>query len=133
MLCKVNEDGSLFEVASNGGVAKYSTTEVKTNDVWIDGKPIYRRVIQTNTPSKADETTEVATLDVSISQIVKIDGCIKVGSASSVGFIPVNGAVINSQTYKGTWVSGNSIYMSVSEYYINRNATIILEYTKTTD
>ena len=27
---------------------KYSTTEVKTGDVWINGKPIYTRVVSVN-------------------------------------------------------------------------------------
>ena len=28
----------------------YSTTETKTNKVWIDGKPIYRKVVYDTTP-----------------------------------------------------------------------------------
>lgn len=44
MLCKVNEDGSLSEVASNGSSENiYSTVETKIG-TWIDGKPLYRKV-----------------------------------------------------------------------------------------
>jgi hypothetical protein len=31
-----------------GGMSKYSTSEVFTGDYWIDGKPIYRKVITAN-------------------------------------------------------------------------------------
>lgn len=98
--------------------------------VWIDGKPIYRKIIQTNTPTEADKTTVVASLGNPANDITRIDGFITAGSSSSKGYIPINGAVINNTTFKGAWCSANEIYMSVSEYYTNRQAILIVEYTK---
>ena len=46
----VVESGNLHAVTSNAVAESlsYSTTEQKTGGVWIDGKPIYRKVIEIN-------------------------------------------------------------------------------------
>lgn len=46
----VVEEGNLHAVSSNAvaGSLSYSETEQKTGGVWIDGKPIYRKVIEVN-------------------------------------------------------------------------------------
>ena len=46
----VVESGNLHAVSSNAVAESlsYSTTEQKTGGVWIDGKPIYRKVIEVN-------------------------------------------------------------------------------------
>ena len=46
----VVEEGNLHAVTSNAVAESlsYSTTEQKTGGVWIDGKPIYRKVIEVN-------------------------------------------------------------------------------------
>jgi len=47
---------------------KYSTSEVKTGDVWIDGKPIYRKTFSTTTINSSTGTyrkTYTASLDLS--------------------------------------------------------------------
>lgn len=121
------DDNRIKEVANT-----YSTNEMVIGK-WIDGKPIYRKVIRTNTPTKANTTTVVLSLENTVSDIIRTDGFIVVGSGSSKGYVPVNGSIIDNTTFKGAWCSANEVYMSVSEYYINKQVTLILEYTKTTD
>lgn len=41
----------------NGNI--YSTSEVKTNKVWIDGKPIYRKVIDMGTLGNMNTETRI--------------------------------------------------------------------------
>lgn len=110
----------------------YSTEEVKTNKIWINGKPIYRKVI---TGTKSSGWT-----DISLSNI-------------NYDTIYINGAetyftYINSSTK----FSKNTFYFSPTDFLVaqiqtdnkkinigagtdlsNINYYIVLEYTKTTD
>lgn len=82
----VNTNDDTVQGIING--ESYSTTEVKTNKVWIDGKPIYRKVISTGAISTTgnDNYVSLGINSASISQITEIGGTINI----SVGTIPVN-------------------------------------------
>ena len=51
----------------------YCTEEVKTNKVWINGKPIYRKVILTKTPATTDDTVLLNFVSLNIKSLVNID------------------------------------------------------------
>ena len=102
----------------------YSTSEIRTNKISSNNKPIYRKVF--NNISYSTAQTETATGITNVATITDISGTI-------------NGRPINFQLdtyYISTWVdySNNSlnIYTRCSAVYqgIGR---VILEYTKTTD
>lgn len=110
----------------------YSTTEVKTNKVWIDNKPIYRKVIDIGTLPNATAKQ----VNHNISNIDKIIYQYAIACDS------------NGQTYSIPHAAapnmGNNMTMSLRsnkewvQVYCSSNMTsftgyYILEYTKTTD
>lgn len=107
---------------------------------WIDGKPLYRKVIQTTTPAK-DVSGTVATLPDGTDKVIHLDGFIV---ASNNIRIPI---IYNGTNPKTTESSNGFLIMlttidyakktisqlAKNEGYANRPSTLILEYTKTTD
>lgn len=126
-----------YAYAGINGVTNYSTDEVKTGGTWIDGKPIYRRVIALNAP--AANTWYGSSAQNGL--INNVDAVIKYD------------AIANNATH----INGASIYHSTSQYvrmYLERmsadpdaiqfvywtnntnhvgTVTAIVYYTKTTD
>ena len=112
------EDGELG--GGGGGVDKYSTEEVKTNKVWIDGKPIYRKTVIRNYGGDTIFATNVAEL-VSVYGQFEMSG-LKIGipfGSPSYYFT----AIVNSSSEVALYTNHSS--------YIGYKITI--EYTKTTD
>ena len=103
----------------------YSTTEQKTGGYWIDGKPIYRKVITTNARTIYDNWNTVA-LDVSVHTDYVIK-CYMV-STSKNGTGGGVSADIKALVYADGTVHINNQYSNV-----NNTVYCILEYTKTTD
>jgi hypothetical protein len=110
---------------------KYSTSEVKTGDVWIDGKPIYRKVVQYNLTS-TQQSQQIATeVDVLVSANGYITG------VNGTDRYPLNN-FINSTDYSANWYvidSSHVLRSTVASANTNRQGlvTLIIEYTKTTD
>ena len=97
----------------------YSTDEVKTGGKWIDGKPIYRKVLITTTLINGGEIGW-AGLESNITSL-NIDNCI-----ASYAIIEHNGMrYLQFMPDQGGFIS----------YYsgIPDGAKIVMEYTKTTD
>lgn len=109
----------------------YSTTETKTNKVWIDGKPIYRKVVDLGTlPNATTKTVShgISNLDV----IIKWTGYVE--RPSNHGHFPlpyVFGGVTENNI--GVFANQNLITITTGADRSMMNGTIILEYTKTTD
>ena len=100
----------------------YSTSEVKTNKVWIDGKPIYRRVIQHTGSTITISANTWTNTNILNSNMNAIINCF---------------VVSRNGTYFPFWSardSGNYVRLLSPRYSeIVANDFIILEYTKTTD
>ena len=100
----------------------YSTSEVLTDKVWIDGKPIYRTVVTVN--SLASGSQMVATGITSISSLTLLYGIAVVGS--NIIPIPYNypnvdcGVLLNIPLMKLQVVMG----------FDSNEAYFIIEYTK---
>lgn len=108
----------------------YSTAEKKTNKVWIDNRPIYRRVV-TGTVNASGQVQDITTIS-NLRQILTIRGVIY----SSYG------QWWNIPNYHGESGYVNSIYcdangrisLTVGNFYgAGKPFIIILEYTKKTD
>ena len=113
----------------NGDVI--SSTEQRIGK-WTDGKPLYRKAIQTQTPATQSATTAVATFD-STYNIVNFYGSIKVSASNQV--IGLN-FYLSSMYAAVTFIDNGAheIKQNVStQYYTNQGCTIVIEYTKTTD
>lgn len=116
----------------------YSTDEIKTNKVWIDGKPIYRK-IYTSSDFDFIDNAQQGTSKTNISNIedlVDISGRCK----APLYFVPVNiGKWRGDAT--GAWsfsmlVKPNGqivLDMGTSVYSAKNNIKIVVEYTKTID
>ena len=107
--------------------ADYSTSEVETGRLWIDGKPIYRKVFQLTT------TATSTTLDVSACGIdTVVTSEIKVISSAGSHDISLAPYWIAATDYLNYYMSGNkqNIYIRSGTSYAFGNCTIILEYTK---
>lgn len=99
---------------ANSNVDVYSTTEVKTNKVWRNGKPIYRRLIETTIIQK-DTAHNIPNID----EITDCSTMLKQASG------------MNSKQDGSVTFIDRSIYVIYAQ--VNGNFTITLEYTKTTD
>lgn len=110
----------------------YSTDEVKTNKVWIDNKPIYRKVFTgTKTSDTINQIGNIANFDT----MVLLTGFIK-SSYGQWWDIPNYYFENNSTNY---WTSvfhennGTIKLNTGSNFNTSSEYRIIAEYTKTTD
>ena len=102
----------------------YSTEEVLTGDTWIDGKPIYKKVITGTLPS-ATTNTLLTTLE-ELESLVNISGYL-IPSSNPNDFTPIN-CYYNANYYFAVWMANKKdIYSNAS---FAGNYTLIVEYTK---
>lgn len=106
----------------------YSTDEQVVGR-WIDGKPIYKKTISTNTSTTANQwiyITEI--ISNNIKNFVKIEGICNVNTS----FIPLPYGESNSQI--NIVATDSKIRCNVTNTaYLNKPCVIIVQYTKTTD
>lgn len=108
----------------------YSTTEMKIG-TWTDGKPIYRRVITFTTP--ATETDyNIDTSSYNVNYMLRMYGGIYIsgGSTTQIPHVIWFGSSYYYTSFRG---DTNRIIYRGSSNYGSKQATLILEYTKTTD
>lgn len=118
-------------------VNSYSTTEVKTGDTWIDGKPIYRKVLTGTLPTGSGSSNDFY-LDTN-AEVRKVSGFVKsiynqwwpvpctYSSAGYNMYLIVDGTVSGDSPINKFSIECGSYYNTSSKYFI------IVEYTKTTD
>lgn len=106
----------------------YSTEEVKTNKVWIDGKPIYRRVMISTFGLPAGGRKTLTLSDFGVNNVeTPISSTIISSDGGYLGVRDVN--ILTS--FKTTALD---IVITSSGYSLGSGEQkIILEYTKTTD
>lgn len=134
------EIDELLDTVKNGGGSSetaYSTEETKIG-TWVDGKPIYRKVItgyKTLTTS-TDGTQVINPIDVSslnVDSVVNLSGTM----TSSVGLSMVMPVFRPGSSYGALlFFEKSSNTVNISNFcsnFGNRDVVIIFEYTKTTD
>lgn len=106
------------------GVTNYTTEEVKTGGTWIDGKPIYRRVvtatgnIATDTALTTEKINGIDTLVNIVGSLLRTDGTRMTIPAYSATNYSCSCEVDNTNTlkfYKGTSITTS--YIQVAAYY----------------
>lgn len=115
--------------------ASYSTTEHKTGGTWIDGKPIYRKVIEIPSAAAGAETR----ISVGIASSLVSNAWVKFGALKvpGTGIIPVffhNPDATDYTTYIYFRATDTNLLLTVKM----KNKAItggfaVVEYTKTTD
>lgn len=109
----------------------YSTSEVKTNKVWIDGKPIYKKVIDFGTLPNNSTKTIPTGLDHKEINLIALYGIAKDSNGTQFAINQSRTNGLNSQI--GTYLnSSNELVIEVGTDRSNFSAFVTLEYTKTT-
>lgn len=126
-----------MQLAKKIGGGSYSTTEIFTGDYWIDGKPIYQRVIVGTIPTTSANGTIVSSTIITISDIGSCVNMIKtflVSGTKQCGALPaVDSQIYNNKpavcdAYIGQ--NGEVICYNAIARYSGRPLQIIIEYTK---
>jgi hypothetical protein len=103
-------------------ISTYSTSETATDMTWIDGKPIYRRVVKVNTTTSVNSATNL----FQASYIDNLTNCkymVEAAGLIYIGNIPVN-----------LYYKPLTHYFQESHsdsWWNSQPMTIIIEYTKT--
>lgn len=107
----------------------YSTEEVNTGKKWIDGKPIYRKVVEIDfTPNISKTVTVSVDAGDSTYQVVNLSESVVVGSfGTRQPWYDTKAGNIKTTAY----MSGGNV-LFVTEHQAGK-AYIVCEYTKTTD
>ena len=122
----VVQDGNMHAVTSNAVAdsLSYSTEEVKTGGKWIDGKPIYRKVVDVGTLPNA-------TSKVVLHNIQNLD---KVLEAKLIANDNISSIVCNfGGKEAGTYIDEKNILIVCGGNFSGYSGYEIIEYTKTTD
>ena len=110
------------------------STEEQVIGKWIDGKPLYRKVLNITLPENAlNSDYECADLSsLNIDKLVKLGGLIDAASTQVMLNLAYKG---NSQYCSCYYTKATKMlrYATNNEQYVNVTAYIILKYTKTTD
>ena len=115
--------------------SSYSTSEVKTNATWIDGKPIYKKTFTGTYNSAANTTTNLFTFG-SVSDLVDVKGWIA-NSDAKVAFGAAHRAgtslIFDSTAFLADTNVTVRSFNNTSYAGSNLPYAITLWYTKTTD
>ena len=113
----------------------YSTTE-QVVGTWIDGKPLYRKVINMGTLPSQNQTKNVAHNINNLEFIIKLEGVAKNPTSGFYQKLPIVTDVVSNNTSQIVQFYANntniSYYASVDRSAYTESYAII-EYTKTTD
>ena len=137
----VVEDGNMKAVTSNA-VAEaladtYSTTETKTNKVWIDGKPIYRKVIR-YTGIITNGNTAIIGSVTGVENLITLHGTFKNNADNNrfpLGYTYAESGstdLVLKQNMPFV-VHSNGNISCVAHGFDITDINVIVEYTKTTD
>ena len=110
----------------------YSTSEVKTNKVWIDNKPIYRKVINFGALSSSASTLSVSH-NINYDKIVNLYGICSDSNGTTMHIPHVGTTNMASGISISLRSTSSSIQIYTSGNGSSYNAYIIIEYTKKTD
>lgn len=110
----------------------YSTSETLTNKVWIDGKPIYRKVFSGNFGSSANADLNLISLNIENITNVEWIGWHNNGNAVQLPyyFTSADQGYFYYVTNNASGTTGH-LYMRCGSLFANQKYTFTLEYTKT--
>ena len=128
----IKNDNGVYEEFIKKDENAYSTDERKVG-TWIDGKPIYRKVIITTSPTSINDFQSIAILPENEKTLVNLRAQIYVQNASIITQVPFSFATESLGSIYFDPKTKNIIMSTNNSTYINSEVTIIAEYTKTTD
>ena len=129
----INED---INMINNNLYKSYSLEEIKTNEAWIDRKPIYRKTVYIPAlPSAAGNKSYPHNI-TNLDNIINMEG-IGYATTSTLGTTQVLNYAITSTTSTNAYIvmqaNNSNIIIYVGQDRSSWKAYITLYYTKTTD
>ena len=127
-------DDEFIQYKSNIATGEtYSTNEIKTNKVWIDGKPIYRKVYEISSlPNNG--RMYVACNIPNVQHVITMRGVMESSTEwDSMPSAYTGGTLIDSLVIERTGNTLTNIRILNNTNRSGFSAFVILEYTKTTD
>lgn len=124
----INPDGTANSPSGGLNEEIYSTEETRIG-TWIDGKPLYRRVLRVTSPFTTVEAAVTIVPDSKSFSIVGIRGILY---PASVDANPIPFMLGTTYGIIAWWKNG-SIMMQCTSHYLGKPGIIVLEYTKATD
>lgn len=115
----------------------YSEQEIKTNKVWVDGKPIYRISKELMTPSETTKFFEIYRfINLNLGKLTDFKAIIEVVySDTTIVYYSLSYDENDSNHF--AWIAlhkrTGSLQMKVGSELTNQKIYLTLEYTKTTD
>lgn len=126
-------NAAINEAVSSAMEKVYSKEEIRIG-TWIDGKPLYRIVLQGRTPSSAGTTGAAVATTTNNKHVKNMYGMWEYSGSTYV--LPINLPGIPGQENVSVrcWYRNGYIEMATTNSaYTNKPCWIVLEYTKTTD
>ena len=124
-------DYGVGHLVTNADEDNYSTSEVKTTKKWIDGKPIYRKVITDTMPSTVNTSKSVTTNIADADELIDFSSIIT-SSASCVKGNFYYAAANSACVYFSS--SLDTLYLqTTASGLVSTSVKVIVYYTKTTD
>jgi hypothetical protein len=129
---------NLSQLFSGGGNNSYSQTEALTGGTWIDGKPIYRKVISFTAPSTGNHTQVQVNHNLGIETYTRADITAVVDNGASfrtfifpLGSLDPSNTTLALVNFGQTVTTDNSvIFEDVETSSTQLDFLLILEYTK---
>lgn len=114
---------------SDDYIETYSTDETITNKIWVNNKPIYRKVIKRETVTSGTYTMIPTGIDFSsIGELIELKVLCKQNEADIWYSAPTN---MSSDEFFGYYLSTNNVVVKSNSTL--EKIIVILEYTKATD
>lgn len=115
------------------GGKKYTTSELNTGDLWVDNKPIYRRVFAQGSVSNSS-SANIGTIS-NVETIVRVEGMYKHTTSAWRPLPYLKYSQTGWEASIAISMSGTTatVWIDKGAYGTITSANVIVEYTKTTD
>lgn len=129
---------NLSQLFSGGSNSSYSTTEELTGGTWIDGKPIYRKVLPFTVPANGSHTQVQVNHNLGIETYTRADITAVVDNGASfrtfvfpLGSLDSSNGTLALVNFGQTVTTDNSvIFEDIETNSTQLDFLLILEYTK---
>ena len=111
-----------------GGI-NYHLGERETYNRWIDGKPIYRNVVQINVTTTGSRVDNIAVLPA-VDTLLNLHGCIQRSTSSTAARYPIS-FWYSTSNYHDVWMESSTSLSAKTSHAIT--GYVVLEYTKQSD
>lgn len=121
----------------------YSLNEVKTNKTWIDGKPIYRKVVEVGILSATESQQDFTVINSNVAMLIDAKAIMLSKNYATNGIMytlpKISADYSNASPFCNIdWITQQTslilkTYRTSAVWYESNSIICIVEYTKTTD